>query len=221
MAPAAHRSWLLGRLAAKEAVGRLWNLPPAAVEVLKGPDGAPVAASSQRALAVGCLSISHTSDAAVAVAAETPVGVDLERLDRPVSPRAWRWAFSPAEQKMLEEADGGYPPELALWCAKEAAAKSWGRGLLNHLNQVRVLQADWPAGRITVGWLPDETPADGATEDFPDGSGPDRAEVQLMIYDRFLAALAEKAGPGQGMRTPRAAFGPGRTPDDRGPDGLT
>lgn len=183
-APAAYRGWLLGRLAAKEAVGRLWHLPPAAVEVLKGPDGAPRASSGERVLAAGGVSISHTSDAAVAVAAEAPVGVDLERLDRPVSPRTWRWAFSPEEQKLLDGAADRFPPELALWCAKEAAAKAWGRGLLNHLNRVRVLRADWPAGRMTVGWVRDENRTDGL--------GPHLAEVRLMIYGRHLAALAEK-----------------------------
>ena len=208
-APAAYRGWLLGRLAAKEAAGRLWSLPAAAVEVLKGPDGAPVAASSRGTLAAGRVSISHTSDAAVAVAAEAPVGVDLERLDRQVSPRVWRWAFSPDEQKMLDGADGAYPPELGLWCAKEAAAKAWGRGLLNHLNRVRVLRADWPAGRITVGWVQDEAPADGA--DFVSEGPGLRAEVQLMVYGRHLAALARKvetAPAGAGNADDPAGSGP-------------
>lgn len=209
ISPAAYRSWLLGRLAAKEAAGRLWNLPPTSVEVLRGPNGAPVAGSGRRALAAGCLSISHTFDAAAAVAAETPVGVDLERMDRPVSPRVWRWAFSPDEQKMLYGAPGHYPPEMALWCAKEAAAKSWGRGLLNHLNQVRVIRADWSAGRITVGWVHDEARMDEAGKNFTDGSEESRdvylAEVRLMICGRHLAALAEKVDPPRSEKSGRTA----------------
>lgn len=206
IAPAAHRSWLLGRLAAKEAVGRLWNLPPAEVEVLKSPSGAPLAGSYSRPSALGRVSISHTAGAAVAAAAvDVSVGVDLERLDRTISRRVWRWAFSPEEQKMLEGASGRFPPELALWCAKEAAAKSWGRGLLNHLRRVRATRADWTDGRMEVGWFPDQAPADGTAN--CSGVGPDcsqsasdrlRAEVRLLIYDGYLAALAEKTEPGQG-----------------------
>lgn len=193
-APAAYRSWLLGRLAAKEATGRLWNLPPATVEVLRGPEGAPQAGSNQRPSANGWVSISHTVGAAAAVASESPVGVDLERLDRTISPRVWRWAFSPEEQEMLYGPDGRFPPELALWCAKEAAAKAWGRGLLNHLNQVRATRADWAAGRLEISWLPDQAPT--AEKCFSDTSQGEsdlyRAEVQLLVYDEYLVALAEK-----------------------------
>jgi phosphopantetheinyl transferase len=111
--------------------------------------------------------------------------VDLERLDRPVSPRVWRWAFSPAELEFLREPPEGpaqaesekIPPGLALWCAKEAAAKAWGKALLNHLEQVRVTGTDWPEGRITVGY-------------YEDCSRIRQSEVRLTAHNGYLAALA-------------------------------
>ncbi len=194
-APSAYRGWLLGRLAAKEALAGLWKRPPSEVEVLKGPEGAPRAIPIGRRPSragrpepgPGWVSISHTVGAAAALAAATPVGVDLERLDRPVNPRVWSWAFSPEEHELLREASGRLPgtvpsdsppPGLALWCAKEAAAKAWGRGLLNHLHQVRVTGADWPEGRITVGWVGENV------------YGHRPAEVRLMVHEGYLAALA-------------------------------
>lgn len=210
-APAAYRNWLLGRLAAKAALGRLWNLPPEAVEVLKGPGGAPLARSDARPSATGWVSISHTGGAAMAAAADVPIGVDLERLDRRISPGVWRWAFSQAEQKMLGGISGRFPRELALWCAKESAGKSWGRGLLNHLHQVRIIHADWADERITVGWFQDEIRAGkGAAGACPHGGSDGvscicQAEVRLLIYEGYMAALAEKAEPSRtGKRTDEA-----------------
>ncbi|MDR3038407.1 MAG: 4'-phosphopantetheinyl transferase superfamily protein [Candidatus Adiutrix sp.] len=103
------------------------------------------------------------------------MGLDLEPWTRPIADRAWEWAFSPGERR-LAEGVSGFPARLALWCAKEAAAKSWGRGLLNHLGRVRVSGADWPAGRLTVAWLGREAAV---------------REVRLSRWDSWLVALAQ------------------------------
>lgn len=166
------RGWLLGRLAAKAAAGRRWRLPPAEVEIRSGPAGRPW--SFRASASAGFISLSHTRGAAAAVAAGRPVGVDLEPWSRPLSDRAWTWAFTLGERR-LAESGGFFPARLALWCAKEAAAKSWGRALLEHLPRVRVAEADWPAGLLTVAWQ---------------GRRPKFSEVRLSRWDAYLVALA-------------------------------
>ena len=165
------RHRLLGRLAAKAAAGRRWGRSPAEVEIW--PEGSGRPWSHQAAGPAGFISLSHTRGAAAAVAAGRPVGLDLEPWSRPMSDRAWTWAFTPGE-RLLAEASGRFPARLALWCAKEAAAKSWGRPLLNHLPRVLVAEADWPAGRLTVAWR---------------GREREVSEVALSRWDDYLVAL--------------------------------
>lgn len=168
-APAAFRAWFLGRLAAKAAAGRWRGRGPGRAEILKGPQGRPELRGG------GHVSISHTGGAAAAAAGPEPLGVDLERRDRPISERLRRWAFSPRELELAEAAPPLWPGPLALWCAREAGAKAWGRGLLNHLDQVRVAEADWAAGRLRVDWL---------------GPEPAQVQVDLIAAGDYLLALA-------------------------------
>jgi phosphopantetheinyl transferase len=129
------RGWLLGRIAAKDAVRQhLWArgggaMFPAEVELSNEPSGQPVVALAGRAepsaLAV---SISHKDDAAVAIVGDgEDVGIDLER----IAPRTGAFAdlaFTPAE-RALAEARGGDEGMARLWAAKEAVAKLRGTGL--------------------------------------------------------------------------------------------
>lgn len=191
-APTAHRHWLLGRLAAKEALGKLWDIPAEEVEIIKGPSGRPIARSAQRPRAAGFVSISHTQGAAIAAAGSTPVGIDLERLDRQISPRVGKLAFDDLEMELATSAQGQQQiAMLSLWCAKEAAAKSWGRGLLNYLTQVRATWADWENGRITVSWRPSDEIKSQNSSSCPGFHGGQQVEVRLITYTDFLVALAE------------------------------
>ena len=174
--PAAHRAWLLGRLAAKAAARRRWGFELSETEVVSAADGRPLLhAGGDGELFV---SISHTSGAAAALAGDWPVGIDLEDAERDFSERMFKWAFSETERALAPGAeDFGWPGPLALWCAKEAAAKSWGRALLNHFDQVRAVGADWAGGLLEVAWL---------------GPGPKRrCPVHLRRNQRFLLALAD------------------------------
>jgi phosphopantetheinyl transferase len=171
--PGAARDWLLGRLAAKAAAGRRWGAPWSEVEIRPEPTGRPW--SFRGAAPPGFISLSHTRGAAAAVAAGRPVGLDLELWSRPMSDRAWTWSCAPGERR-LAETSRNFPARLALWCAKEAAAKSWGRALLEHLPRVRVTEADWPAGRLTVAWQGREGGA---------------SEVRLARWDDYLVAIAQ------------------------------
>ena len=174
-APAAHRAWLLGRLAAKAAASARWGRSPSAAEISSAADGRPLLTLTDGPEGATQVSISHTGGAAAALAGAGPVGVDLELASRPMTERMRNWAFTPAERRLAAEAaESGWPGPLALWCAREAAAKSWGRALLNHLEEVRVAEADWTEGRLAVDWL---------------GPGARRGEIRLKMFNGFLLAL--------------------------------
>ena len=177
--PAAYRAWLLGRLAAKAAAARFWQLSPEQVKIVRSPDGRPLLRLPGNQ--TGQVSISHTAGAAVAVVGKGPygLGVDLERLDRSIDDRAWHWAFDAEERGLTEKASRtGFPPRLALWCAKEAAGKAHGLALLNNLSLVRAVAADWTDGLLRVSL-----------------SGPENTEttVKLIACGPYLTVLAGAA----------------------------
>ncbi|MFD3418994.1 type I polyketide synthase [Streptomyces decoyicus] len=141
-APRARAAWLLGRIAAKDAVRELlWEsgagpVFPAEVAVGNDHHGRP---RPEGPLAGGVhLSLAHKDHVAVALAHRSgPVGIDIESVTD--DPRALeRIALTPAERRL---ADGLHAREApgpgtgraywvtALWCAKEAAAKAAGSGL--------------------------------------------------------------------------------------------
>ncbi|MFD3936323.1 beta-ketoacyl synthase N-terminal-like domain-containing protein [Streptomyces sp. NPDC058611] len=138
LSPRARTPWLLGRIAAKDALrGLLWErgagpVFPAEVPVGNDPAGRPLAGGP---LVRGFrLSLAHKDRVAVALAHPSrTVGIDVE----PVTgdPGALiRVALGPDELRLAEDlaARGGtgLPAALtALWCAKEAAAKAGGTGL--------------------------------------------------------------------------------------------
>ncbi|MFD7834650.1 beta-ketoacyl synthase N-terminal-like domain-containing protein [Streptomyces sp. NPDC059761] len=138
LAPRARAPWLLGRIAAKDALRQLlWDggagpVFPVEVPVGNDPAGRPV---PEGVLARGFrLSIAHKDRVAVALAHPSqPVGIDVEPVT--ADPDALiRVALTPAELLLAEELAAregtGLPAALtALWCAKEAAAKARGTGL--------------------------------------------------------------------------------------------
>ncbi|MEV0992551.1 beta-ketoacyl synthase N-terminal-like domain-containing protein [Streptomyces sp. NPDC049949] len=159
LAPRARAPWLLGRIAAKDALRqRLWDdgagpVFPVEVPVGNDPAGRPV---SEGALACGFrLSIAHKDRVAVALAHPShPVGIDVE----PVTgdPDALiRVALTPAELLLAEELAAregtGLPAALtALWCAKEAAAKARGTGLGGRPREWRVAQDPGSGGLLVL-----------------------------------------------------------------------
>lgn len=172
----AHRAWLLGRLAAKAAAEKKWGLPPARTQIVKGPEGRPLLKSPALAGETGLISISHTAGAAAALASEVPAGLDLEKKGRQLGRRVELWTFDENERSLAASSGlGPFPGPLSLWCAREAAAKSWGLALLNCLEKVRVIRADWSEGHLTVNWL-----------------GPEKrsSDVRLMFFDDYLLAVA-------------------------------
>ncbi|MCM1966553.1 type I polyketide synthase [Streptomyces sp. G1] len=138
LAPRARAPWLLGRIAAKDALRHLlWDggagpVFPAEVPIGNDPAGRPLAGG---ALAGGVrLSIAHKDRIAVALAHPgLPVGIDVEQVT--TDPDALvRIALAPGElglaERLAAREGTGLPAALtALWCAKEAAAKAAGTGL--------------------------------------------------------------------------------------------
>ena len=126
------RDWLMGRIAAKEAV-RVWVLArqgfallPADIEIAAEAEGRPVATTPGLDVDLPWISIAHAGGAAVAAAADYPVGADYELLAGVDAVLLAEGGFSEAELATL-----GHSVESLLggWCAKEAAAKAAGTGL--------------------------------------------------------------------------------------------
>jgi malonyl CoA-acyl carrier protein transacylase/phosphopantetheinyl transferase (holo-ACP synthase) len=158
--------WLLGRVAAKDAVCRLLARRGAGefaareVVVRAEADGRPTALMAGGAeFPAGrlCLSIAHTAATAAALAGIVEegeplgVGIDIESAQRAVT-HLEAEAFAASEAVLLAAAPaGGRGPWLLRgWCAKEAAAKAAGTGLLGDPRQVRIESLDWQTGRMCV-----------------------------------------------------------------------
>lgn len=154
--------WLLGRIAAKEAV-RDWfqsrrglSLASADIEIRSDPQGRPsVVVASEPGQLMPVVSLSHSQGWAAAVATDPGLrlGFDYQRLDRVRAEDLVRGAFGPDERAGFE----GHASEslgliaTALWCAKEAAAKAAGRGLEGRPLDWRVVEATLDPLRAAVG----------------------------------------------------------------------
>lgn len=117
--------WLLGRFATKLAARRLLgDAPPlAAIVVTTGPGGAPRTLLGPDRTPGPAVSISHSDGCAVALAADHPVGVDLEQR-RAMPPGSARFYLTEAEQAWLSGQPWGPESALALWAMKEAGYKA-------------------------------------------------------------------------------------------------
>ncbi|SDK05231.1 type I polyketide synthase [Streptomyces indicus] len=134
--PRGKRQWLLGRIAAKDAVRRLlWAggegpVFPGEVRIANEPSGRPYAYGVHgRQLPRMDVSLAHCREAAVALVRERgPVGIDIEEITE--RPAATVDAVLGAGERALYEALGADPEALArIWAAKEAAAKAEGTGI--------------------------------------------------------------------------------------------
>ncbi|MET9964039.1 beta-ketoacyl synthase N-terminal-like domain-containing protein [Streptomyces sp. NPDC006326] len=176
LAPRARGPWLLGRIAAKDALRQLlWDggagpVFPAEVPVGNDRAGRPL---PEGPLTRGLhLSIAHKDRIAVALAhASGPVGIDVEPVT--TDPGALlRTALSAEEARLAEQlADRegtGLPAALtALWCAKEAAAKAAGTGLGGRPREWRV--GEDPATAALRVLSPEGQPYPVRTDLLPEG----------------------------------------------------
>ncbi len=142
--PKRQHQWLLGRIAAKDAV-RAWiaarkhteeMLHPASFAIENDERGQPVV---KRLEALGPIlpkiSIAHCEDRAIAIAQSGPVGVDIERISarnpgflETITSEAERVLFS-EQINMGDSADKMEEWITRLWCAKEVVGKLMGIGV--------------------------------------------------------------------------------------------
>jgi len=155
--------WLLGRIAAKDALRDCLqknyglSLCPADVEIQADEHGRPVVQGPWSAGGphMPLVSIAHCGGTAVAVAGPgrpgTGVGVDIERIDR-MSAEAKRLAFSKQEQELLNSLSQGETDEwpLRVWCAKEAVAKALGYGMPNGSQSLIAQNVDPVSGTVQI-----------------------------------------------------------------------
>ncbi|MDB5986238.1 MAG: acyltransferase protein, partial [Nevskia sp.] len=148
--------WLLGRVAAKEAV-REWllrehglRLSGADIEITNAANGQPLIAQIAglpSGIAVPVISISHSRRAALAACAPagSELGVDYQHLDRVDAEDLIAGAFTAAETQRFVRTQTSIDVKraaVALWCAKEAAAKAAGSGLEGRPRDWEIVAAD-------------------------------------------------------------------------------
>jgi phosphopantetheinyl transferase len=152
--------WLLGRVAAKDAV-RLWlarhagraELHPAAITIGNDEDGRPFVVPGPDLPQPPRISISHKGEGAVAIAGAQPVGIDIETVETRDAGFA-SLAFTPAERALLARAATADRALQAtrLWASKEAAGKAAGKGVLAGPPRVEVRElAEDGTATVAVG----------------------------------------------------------------------
>ncbi len=174
LTPHDQRSWLLGRIALKDAVRRfLWNgsdapadrhsVFPIEVDIAHDESGNPIVVAPTMAAGMP-VSLAHTDWLAVALAGEPnglPVGIDIER----VAPRQTHFArmtITDAETSLLfPDDDRNCPREevtddrvfTRIWAVKEAAAKAEGTGLHGHPKRFEISEVDGTRHRVDDRWI--------------------------------------------------------------------
>lgn len=159
--PRAQRSWLSGRIAAKDAVRQLlWRrglgkLFPVEIQISNDADGRPQVAGAGGDVRV---SIAHKEDTAVALAAwGRDPGIDLETVEA----RGGSFATTAfrEEELALVAAEDQEEWVTRLWAAKEAAGKALGTGL--HGDPRRLCVSERAGERLLVEGLWVDTRREG------------------------------------------------------------
>jgi phosphopantetheine--protein transferase-like protein len=164
--------WLLGRIAAKEAVRRFLQdtadlqLCSADIEIASNGLGAPEVKGgwTKSVNAVPVVSISHGGGLAIAVAGRSSacssVGADVELIGR-INSEVEALVLSNSERQLLASLENASRAEWAtrLWCAKEAVSKALGKGLHGSLSGLQVEYIDVRDGSVKVS-LPNDSTAD-------------------------------------------------------------
>lgn len=161
--PKRRTEWLLGRVAAKDAV-RLYlkrrygmAICPADVEITPDEHGCPAVAGywAKDIDGVPALSIAHTGSVAVALVGDratcSGVGIDVEPIGR-MNELLREVTFSPEERDLIPVARASQQEEWStrLWCAKEAVAKAMGRGMVEGPKGLIIRDLDERTGRVTI-----------------------------------------------------------------------
>ncbi|WP_314176657.1 polyketide synthase [Streptomyces winkii] len=167
--PLRRRQFLLGRIAAKDAVrGLLWGegageVYPAEISVHNDDEGRPfVRGVHGRTVGELTVSIAHRGECGVAIARRGPCGIDVEEIT--ARPRSTVEAACGADELALLRGLSGDGPERAeeghgseevwftrMWAAKEAVAKMRGTGLRGRPSDYRVVSAEGDRLQVRFG----------------------------------------------------------------------
>ncbi|WP_181775749.1 beta-ketoacyl synthase N-terminal-like domain-containing protein [Amycolatopsis pittospori] len=153
--PRRKRAWLLGRIAAKDAIRRmLWadgegDVFPAELRIGNDSSGAPVVSGAYgRQLPELTVSIAHRDALGVAIARPGPCGIDIEAVEE--RPRGTvSAALSDAELPLRGEPEALWFTRF--WAAKEAVAKRLRTGLRGDPRAFTVVGADDRRLTVAVG----------------------------------------------------------------------
>lgn len=156
--PVALADWLLGRMAAKEAVRAVMGHSDylADTRIANDEQGRPRAFVQGRETAA--VSLAHKTFCGIAVAARTGdfqgIGIDCEPL-QPLPAEVRADAFVADELKLLDAAAASSGQSLdawhrAAWGAKEAVGKALGRGVLGGPRNVLIQDVDPRAQRLAL-----------------------------------------------------------------------
>ena len=122
------REWLAARAAGKAAIGALFAVEPQSTETVKFADGRTAGEAGDRSCT---LSLSHKDGIAVAAAAHTTVGIDIERVVRLRDAHGMEQrVLTDAERLYLARCSDRVASFFMLWTMKEAAAKALGTGFV-------------------------------------------------------------------------------------------
>jgi 4'-phosphopantetheinyl transferase len=129
VAPVHRDAYVTQHALVRALLGRYLGVAPAQVAFTHGPRGKPHVDGIEHNLA-------HTDDVALlAVAHDLAIGVDLERYDAAIDPRALaRIVLAPAEAACTDRR-----AFMRVWCRKEACLKATGVGLIDDLTSVSVI----------------------------------------------------------------------------------
>lgn len=121
-----------GRIQRRIVLGSYLNADPASLIFETGPHGKPRLLSSD--VQPINFNTSHSAGVnviAVVLGSTADVGVDIERLERPIPEILWHTCLSPNESKVMMAAQSGLRNAsfIPLWTCKEAVMKASGRGL--------------------------------------------------------------------------------------------
>lgn len=160
LAPRRRRSWLNGRVAAKDAVrayswqrGGVFDFYPKEIHVENAANGQPLLSPhiTQTLAEPLHLSIAHKDTYAVAVVSATPVGIDIEA----IAERGRDFidiAFTVDEQALLPT-ENSAEWIARFWAAKEAVAKMLGTGLQGRPKQFGIEAVDDQLIRVAGSWV--------------------------------------------------------------------
>lgn len=143
--PAQSDGFIIGRGLLRMLLGRYLHRPAATLRFGANPYGKPLL-TSRDAAAILHFNLSHSGEQLLYAIAHRPVGVDLERLDRPLSiePLAQR-ICTPVEWAAFQALPTAQRPLafLRCWSRKEASVKAMGSGLASGLCTLPVCDPAW------------------------------------------------------------------------------